>query len=107
MNTVGKSNSLYKPVWIAVVALLACIAVGYAIGTKVAVNTLFGIWAWGVGAPATIHMIRFKDTKSPGAVPALIMWIAWFVTTIMLGTMVFGEKCPLVRIPQLGTPGVE
>ena len=97
----------YKPLYVGMAALLVCIALGYAIGTKVAVNTLFNVWAVLTGIPATWNMLRYKDHRQPGAFPAFVTWLIWFLVTLVLGGMVFGEKCPLIRIPQLGTPGVE
>jgi hypothetical protein len=107
MSPTTTISQWYRPLWIGLAALLVCVGTGYAIGTKVAVNTLFNGWMIVTGILATRHMIRFKDHRIPGAVPALVIWTLWFGTVLVLGGMVFGEKCPLVRIPQLGTPGVE
>ena len=105
-----KDRNWYKPLWIGFACLIVCIVVGYAIGTKVAVNALFNTWMIVTGVPATINMVRFKDFKAPGAAPALVTWIAWFCTLIVLGVFVFGSICPGARgslIPLLGTPGVK
>lgn len=96
----------YRWGWIGFGAMLVCIGGGYIIGTKAAVNNLFDAWMVAAGIPATLHMVRYRDHRLPGAIPALVMWVAWFAAAIVLGGMVFGSACPSIQVPQLNTPGV-
>jgi hypothetical protein len=101
-----RSRSPYRFLTYGFIALVVCVAAGYLIGTKAAVNTLFNAWMIVTGVPATGNLLRFRDSRKPGAVPAVVIWCAWFFTVLILGGMVFGNKCPYISIPQLGTPGV-
>src|SRR5579862_2465138 len=99
-----RSRSSYRFLAYGFVALVVCVAVGYMIGTKAAVNAMFNSWAVVTGVLVSVNAFRFRDIHKPGAVPATVIWCVYFLTVVILGVMVFGEKCPLVRLPQLGTP---
>jgi hypothetical protein len=94
--------------WIALagVGVVVCAAIGYAVGTQAAANWAFAVWAFLTGAPTTVYFLRYNDWKKPGAVPAFVLWLLWFSTTLVLGFVVFGGHCPLARVNPLGLPGL-
>ena len=93
--------------WIAIAALFACVAIGYAAGSKAVADAMFNAWCVGTAIPANYAMVRIgRDPSDPRTIQRIVMWSAFMVSAVLLATMFFGNPCPRMHIPYFGLPGL-
>jgi hypothetical protein len=81
----------YRPVLFGAIALAVCIGIGSVVAGWWGAYVLFNVWAVVTGIVSTAHMIRYRDHRQAGAIPALVGWTLWFLTTLVLGTTVLSR----------------